>query len=211
MKKVEVKGMQLSNLSSVEMLKNAYDLYDSENMSVILALTAHTILSGENEPAVKDVFERADLTYVEDPEITDIIGVSALLFFDKFIVRSVENKKSIFVVASDNESLNKILDYISLKLDDIFSPEGKYVLTEKEDDFDNLANEINSVSPDLVLCIMPSPVREYFLSENALKLDCRVWYGPDFDYLTRDESDGFVKRIKSALRRGRIKTHIKEG
>ncbi len=210
MKKVEVKGMRLSSLSSVEMLKNAYDLYDTENMSVILALTAHTILSGENEPAVKSVFERAELTYVEDPEITAVIGVPAVLFFDRFIIRSVENKKSIFVVASDKETMDKISDYISSKLGDAFDPTGTYVLTDREDDFDVLANEINSVSPDLVLCIMPSPVREYFLSENALKLDCRVWYGPDFDYLTRNESDGLVKRIKSAFRRGRIKTYIKE-
>ncbi len=210
MKKVEVKGMRLSNLSSVEMLKNAYDLYDTDHMSVILALTAHTILSGENEPAIKDVFEHAELTYVEDPEITAVIGVSAVLFFDRFMVRSVENKKSIFVVASDSESMKKISDHISSELGSVFSPEGKYVLTDKEDDFDNLTNEINSVSPDLVLCIMPSPVREYFLSENALKLDCRVWYGPDYDYITRDESGGLIKRIKSAFRRGRIKTHIKE-
>ncbi len=210
MKKIEVKGMRLSSMSSVEMLKSAYDLYDSENMSVILALTSHTILSGENEPAVKSVFERAELTYVEDPEITAVIGVPAVLFFDRFIIRSVENKKKIFVVASDKDSMDRMSDYISSKLEDSFKPTGTYVLTDREDDFDVLTNEVNSVSPDLVLCIMPSPVREYFLSENALKLDCRVWYGPDFDYLTRDESDGLIKRIKSAFRRGRIKTYIKE-
>ena len=45
------------------------------------------------------------------------------------------------------------------------------------DENENLVNEINIVSPDVIASFLPSPAQEKFLLHNREKLLMNLWYG----------------------------------
>lgn len=40
-----------------------------------------------------------------------------------------------------------------------------------------MVNEINALTPDMILSVLPSPDQEHFLMENCEKLSAGLWYG----------------------------------
>jgi N-acetylglucosaminyldiphosphoundecaprenol N-acetyl-beta-D-mannosaminyltransferase len=42
---------------------------------------------------------------------------------------------------------------------------------------DAVVNEINASTPDALLCILPSPQQESFLTDNRDKISAKLWYG----------------------------------
>ena len=50
---------------------------------------------------------------------------------------------------------------------------------------EEIVNEINSASADVIFSILPSPLQEQFLTENKSKLDAKIWYGLSSDYAPR--------------------------
>lgn len=63
---------------------------------------------------------------------------------------------------------------------------------------ENLVNEINIVSPDVIASFLPSPAQEKFLLHNREKLLMNLWYGIGNNKFM-GKKHGFIGKIKKCL------------
>ena len=71
---------------------------------------------------------------------------------------------------------------------------------------ENLVNEINIVSPDVIASFLPSPSQEKFLLHNREKLLMNLWYGIGNNKFM-GKKHGFIGKIRKMLDVKRL-THL---
>ena len=84
--------------------------------------------------------------------------------------------KKIFVIAESQKAVDEAEEFL-LGLFDRARISGKGVLDDSPGCSENLVNEINIVSPDVIASFLPSPAQEKFLLHNREKLLMNLWYG----------------------------------
>lgn len=82
----------------------------------------------------------------------------------------------IFVIAESQKAVDEAEEFL-LGLFDRARISGKGVLDDSPGCSENLVNEINIVSPDVIASFLPSPAQEKFLLHNREKLLMNLWYG----------------------------------
>mgnify|MGYP000266236522 FL=1 len=83
---------------------------------------------------------------------------------------------------------------------------GKGVLDDSPGCSENLVNEINIVSPDVIASFLPSPAQEKFLLHNREKLLMNLWYGIGNNKFM-GKKHGFIGKIRKMLDVKRL-THL---
>ena len=111
--------------------------------------------------------------------------------------RLERNHKKVYILGENDadaaEEENFIKDAFP-KMDII----GKSSIALDSDNFENVVNDINVASPDVVLSFLASPCQENFIMENKDKISTNLWYGIGNNKFM-DKKPSFVSRLKKML------------
>ncbi len=203
LKKIDILGMQIDNYTVREAIMQVEGYLDGTAMNTVETITMKMLDLAVNEPRVKECIGMLDLAVIGEKEILTASGVRSnqriretveFDFFKEFVKRIIRNRKSVFLLGQVKEDVDKLQEYLEEEYEKLIIG-GRCALDEKAGDVEGVVNEINSVSPDVILSILPSPEQEIFLLENKGKLDVKIWYGIGGAYETHS---GLVRLSKIA-------------
>lgn len=192
-KKIDILGMEIDNYTVREAMMQVEGYLNQTGMSMIETINMNMLELAGEESSVKECIEMLDLAIIGEKEILVAAGFGSNQrtreiveheFFREFLKRINRNRKRVFLLGETVDAVDKLNAYLREEYEKLLIG-GRCALEEKSGDIEGVVNEVNGVSPDVILSILPSPVQEQFLLENKGKLDAKIWYGIGSDYETR--------------------------
>ncbi len=205
---ISILGVRLSNLSGDELLCRIGDMLDGGRQVRIFYANAHVLNIACEQPSFREVLEGADFIY------PDGIGVelAAALFGERikenlngtdFIPRLLEwcerRGASVYLLGSKADVVSRAAERMKVRyprLEVLGFHHGYFDPTA-----DDVANEIRSLRPSVVLVGMGSPRQELWISRNstALLASVLISVGAFFDHYS-----GAVRRAPLWIRKARL-------
>lgn len=191
-KKIDIAGLQLDNYTVREMLMRVDRRISEKILTTIEEVNMDTLALAESDEEVKQALEACDYSVIADEGILRAVSADTLQrrheiedhdFFYELFKRLERNDKKIFVIAESQKAVDD-------------SPGCS----------ENLVNEINIVSPDVIASFLPSPAQEKFLLHNREKLLMNLWYGIGNNKFM-GKKHGFIGKIRKMLDVKRL-THL---
>lgn len=183
-KKIDIAGLQLDNYTVREMIMRVDRRISEKILTTIEEVNMDTLALAESDEEVKQSLEACDYTVIADEGILRAVSADTLQrrheiedhdFFYELFKRLERNDKKIFVIAESQKAVDEAEEFL-LGLFDRVRISGKGVLDDSPGCSENLVNEINIVSPDVIASFLPSPAQEKFLLHNREKLLMNLWY-----------------------------------
>ena len=207
-KKIDIAGLQLDNYTVREMIMRVDRRISEKILTTIEEVNMDTLALAESDEEAKQALEACDYTVIADEGILRAVSADTLQrrheiedhdFFYELFKRLERNDKKIFVIAESQKAVDEAEEFL-------LGISGKGVLDDSPGCSENLVNEINIVSPDVIASFLPSPAQEKFLLHNREKLLMNLWYGIGNNKFM-GKKHGFIGKIRKMLDVKRL-THL---
>jgi N-acetylglucosaminyldiphosphoundecaprenol N-acetyl-beta-D-mannosaminyltransferase len=168
---------------------------DTDRKLVINTLNPHSYVVAKKDKLFTEAINRSDIIIPDGSGIvlaaklinrTIINKVAGTDLQDHLLANANKNNGSVFYMGSTEETLNLIKsrlakDFPHLKVA-TYSPPFKELLSKEDNE--NIINEINKFSPDVLFIGMTAPKQEKWLHQNRDRLDFRIssCIGAAFDF-----------------------------
>lgn len=184
-KEITVAGIQLNSYTALENLTRIGKNLDNHVFTTVEEIYMRTLLLAKEDEVVKKVVEALDVTVIAENGVWDAVGENTHLrkreienreFFFQLMRILERNKYSILILGEAKQEVAKAFEYIA----DEFSRlqvVGTIALEECPTVSEGIINDINLLSPDVIVSVLPSPKQEHFLAEHRAMLSTRLWYG----------------------------------
>lgn len=185
MKKIQILGLEVDNYSVRESILRAEGYLNGSSIKTIETVTMKMLTDVENHEVVGQALAEMDLTVIGEKEILDAANIATPQriketteneFFHEFLKRVARNRKKVYLLGEKTDALDTLEEYLAEHYSRI-EVVGSAALEECQGDFENIINEINGETADVVLSILPTPGQEEFLMEYKNKMGAKVWYG----------------------------------
>lgn len=215
-KKIEIMGIQLDNYTVQEAMEQVDAYLENTVMNTIGSITMETLAQAKEQADLKEGIEALDLAIVTDQEILKAAGVNTpqrlketteQQFLHEFLQRMVQESKTVYLFGESREQVEGVERLLQESYKGL-SILGGFAMEECGEDYEAAVNEVNSILPDVILSVLPSPGQEYFLKANKEKMSAKIWYGLGSGFgRHRNVLKGLVKKIihKEMLRSMRSK------
>jgi N-acetylglucosaminyldiphosphoundecaprenol N-acetyl-beta-D-mannosaminyltransferase len=202
-KTIDVAGIRLDNYTVREMIMNVEKGLADHGFHTIEEVNMDTLMMAETDEMIREALESVEYTVIAEVGILDVVGASSYQrkheiehrdFFCEMMKRIERNHKTLFLLGDSARQTGQMAEQIK-ELYPRCEIVGTEALEECGGVTDDIVNEMNSLAPDVILCILPSPKQEHFLMENREKLSAGLWYGIGEAQLPRK-----TNRIRDGLR-----------
>lgn len=214
-KKIDVTGIQLDNYTVREAIMKIETEYEKGGLFSIGEVDTDVILMAGTDENVKRAVESLRLTVIAEAGILKAVGQANMqriyeieqnTFFFEFMKRTERNHKQVYLLGNTKEQTDSAMKFIQKEFPRI-SFVGVGILDECAGEPDGLVNEINASTPDVLLCILPSPMQENFFVQHKDKLGIRIWYGIG-NHLLQKKKRRLWNYFTAKLRERTLSRHI---
>lgn len=184
-KKIDIMGMWLDNYTVREAIRKV-ETYLSDNvMNTIEIISMQMLLEAENDPTVQEVIDSLDLSIIGEKEILQAAGVATMQrvreteendFSFEFFKRIERNKKGIFLLGETDEKLCRVREELQREFPKLEFV-GEYAVENCIGNLEAVINDMNAMTPDVIVSILPTPMQEHFFLEHKDKMNANIWYG----------------------------------
>lgn len=208
-KKIEILGLPIDNYSVREAILLAEGYLNSNALNIIETISMRALNEAGTSEAVAKTIEEADLTVIGEKEILTVAGImmpqrakeiAEHEFFHEFMKRIVRNHKRIYIIAEERDTLEHFEQY----LEECYPKRiqvGSVAIEECSGGLENIINDVNAETVDVLISLIPSPGQEEFICECKDRLSTQIWYGLG---AYKGEQEGFWKRTFKKLFHKRI-------
>ena len=178
-------GVRLKNISTREALSQVDRAFYEERFLTLGEVNRKTLyLMGEN-PVVRNLMEELDITIIGESEILEVAKEHGLrrqfeidnrVFLYQFYRRMERSNRKVLLLGETTESVLKEVACLREEFPKLNICKA-YALERYQEDEDAAVNDINAVSTDVIVSVLPSPRQEYFLANHKDKLAATIWYG----------------------------------
>ncbi len=192
--RVNVLGVDLK-YSTIDELYVMLDEYlNNFCMNTISLIHIPTLLLAIDDENVRGYIEDMDMTMPADRAILEAAGIEDTNILDDIsdnvlvenIFKYIEkNGHTVYILGEREEDVDNYYKYLSGKYSQM-NFYGKYAFGEETVNEDFIVNEINSISPDVVISVLKSPFQEEFVSNNKNKINAKLWLGLGEESLLTD-------------------------
>ncbi|MCI5856607.1 MAG: WecB/TagA/CpsF family glycosyltransferase [Agathobacter sp.] len=183
-KKIDIAGLQLDNCTVRESIMLLERAMSEQSFFSIAEINMDTILRAETDERVKEAVQRLNHTIIAEENILRAVDYCTMqrqheiadgTFFYELMKRVERNHLSVCLLG---ETQDATLSMQSLILErfprmNIVDVE---ILEQCTGELDNVINEINIKTPDVVVSLLPSPEQEYFFLDYRDKIFAKLWY-----------------------------------
>lgn len=203
MRKMEVLGISMRDLSIRESMKKVEQFFEDEKVSTIALITMKGLIKAQDSPEIKEWMSSLDMTVAVDVDIlhaadinyrTRIHDVENNVFISEFLKKLVRQRKTVYLMSQTEESLKKLEEEL-LSCEEGLRIVGKAALDDLEHDDDFVINDMNMKVPWVLISNLESPKREQFLKDNIMKMNVRIWLMLRADRDLHAQVKGPVRRI----------------
>lgn len=203
MRKMEVLGISMRDLSIRESMKKVEQFFEDEKVSTIALITMKGLIKAQDSPEIKEWMSSLDMTVAVDVDIlhaadinyrTRIHDVENNVFISEFLKKLVRQRKTVYLMSQTEESLKKLEEEL-LSCEEGLRIVGKAALDDLVHDDDFVINDMNMKVPWVLISNLESPKREQFLKDNIMKMNVRIWLMLRADRDLHAQVKGPVRRI----------------
>ena len=209
-KEFTIAGIKLNSYTALENLTRIGEKLDKHIFTTVEEIYMRTVLLAKEDETVKEVVEALDVTVIAENGVWDAVGANTSLRRREIqLMRILErNKYSIFVLGEDNQEITRTCEYIAEEFPRL-NVAGMVALAECSGAEEDIINDINTIAPDVILSVLPSPVQEHFLAHHKGMLSTRLWYGLGSGKIAGQKHSLKIMFLKK-LRKYRLMNYVKD-
>lgn len=205
--KIQVLDAIIHNDSAKAAMTKMVDYIRQDTFHVVEVVTMQSLVKLLEQEEHRQYLEAFDFTFAGDKEVLEAGGVTDdkrlkeaedMLFVKMFLRYLHKNRKKVFVLADDEETLQKVFYIMTENYRDIRVVEHA-VLSEQGPSEEMIINQINGVETDCVMAFMASPLQEEFLIRNRSLINTKVWIGLGREFCERMSESSWFFRVKKLL------------
>lgn len=203
MKKINVGDLELNNSTVRESIMIVERAIAEQGFVAMEEVTLRTLLMADEDEKVSEGLREVDHTVIADVEILQAakqqnmqrkFEIQDHTFFFELMKRLERNGKRVFLLGDSSAVIEERIQFIASRFPKL-SIVGTGALKDMLDNTDSIINDINSLSPDAVISLLPAPYQEVFLLENKGKISTNFWYGMG-EIDPSEEKVGLFARLK---------------
>ena len=207
MKNINLLDIKLKDRYVKESLRMTDQFLREGAVHTILFLTALALLEAGRDEDVKELVESADLTLwgdIETMKAAEITAkgryreVSEQEFMKAFLGRMARGHRSVLVL-SDTMEHAEALKQDLLLLQDGITVVGTMELANMEENTENLINQINMISPAIIIARLSFAMQHRWLLKGRAYINTGIWIGLPEDYTCVWKKEMPVKKIGKRL------------
>ncbi len=187
-RKTEVCGIQLDNLSLPEAMTSIEEFFGRGRLYTVDYVYAELLkLLVQEEELKNSVIAGTDLMLIGEKAVAQVLDVPCMMteeeldrqqLANQFLQYCEQEQKTIYWIGETEESYEQFRAYADkvypqMQVVGAFAV-GEDLTSEMEE---ALINDINCLTPDVIVSKLPSPYQEQFISRQKMKLNAQVWLG----------------------------------
>ena len=214
-KKIDIMGIQLDNYTVREAIRHV-ETYLSDNvLNTIESISMQMLLEAEQDEAVKEVIDSLDLSIIGEKEILRAADVATMQsvketagsdFAVEFFKRIERNKKSLFILGDTDSRIEHAREDLMREFPKL-EIVGEYAVENCVGNLEAVINDMNVMTPDVIMSILPTPMQEHFFLEHRDKMNANIWYGVG-SLGTSGKHRGMKNFLRRMMHLGRLKNSM---
>lgn len=178
-------GIKLDNYTVREAIRQVEAGLDRNILYTIEQVSMQMLLDAQKDSVLKETLDALHLTIIGEKEILQAVGGADLQkvreiegkdFLCEFLKMTERNKKSIFLLGKTEADINEMKETLLVGFPGL-EIAGEYATDQCTGDLEAVINDMNAMTPDVILSLIPSPEQEYFFREHKEKINANIWYG----------------------------------
>jgi len=182
---VWVLGIKLDNYLLEDAMDYFSEFLENDVLNTIGVVSTSLLMAASEDEELIQQIDSLDMTIIGEKEILEAAQIEHKRrhkevenhqFFNAFFKYSSEYHKSIFLLVDRESQIEKLNTYLEGKYNGI-NIVGAYAVENSNEDGDTIVNEVNSISPDIIVSVIGTTFQEKFIYNNKQKLNAKVWLG----------------------------------
>lgn len=183
-KKIDIAGLQLDNCTVRESIMLLERAMSEQSFFSIAEINMDTILRAETDERVKEAVQRLNHTIIAEENILRAVDCCTMqrqheiadgTFFYELMKRVERNHLSVCLLGETQDATLSMQSLILERFPRMNTVDVE-ILEQCTGELDNVINEINIKTPDVVVSLLPSPEQEYFFLDYRDKIFAKLWY-----------------------------------
>lgn len=215
-KKINVLGVELDNYTVRESMLKVDSYLNNTVLNTMQIISMEMLVLCDDYPKMKDCIEKLDLSIIGDREILSATNIESSsrhkevadnIFMGEFVKRLIKNNRIVYVIGDSQEKIECFKNYIKSK-NMLMNIMGESVVDINMSDTDEIVNNINSICPDVIISLLPSPQQEKFIIENKSRLLARILIGMGSNYKASEENGKIFDKISQLINKSIFKRKV---
>lgn len=216
-KKIEIMGIELDNYTVREAVMQVETYLSDDILNTIESVSMHMLIEAESDLVVRGVLSSLDLAVIGEKEIIQAAGVETMQrmqeteendFTYEFFKRIERNKRSVFLLGEEEHRLAAVKRELKGAFPKLVFA-GEYALENCVGDFEAVINEMNAMTPDVIVSILSTPLQEHFFAEHRDKMSASIWYGMG-EFGVHGRKNGIGSFFRNRLHLGKLKNSMRK-
>lgn len=183
-KKIDIAGLQLDNCTVRESIMLLERAMSEQTFFSIAEINMDTILRAGTDERVREAVERLNHTVIAEDNILKAVDrctmqrqheIADRTFFYELMKRVERNHLSVCLLGETETAVNAMQEFL-MGWFPRMNIVGMEILEQCTGELDNVINEVNIKTPDVIISILPSPKQEYFFLDYRDKIFAKLWY-----------------------------------
>lgn len=183
MKQTEQSGLRITDYTAKDAARMSLKFIGNGTVNTILYLTAQDLADALDREEYRTRIETADLIRFSEPLALELLGfrdkvrqkeVEEDHFFIDMVKRFARAKQTVFLVAENKENLDALGAYIR-EIHENVQVAGSYLWESETASAEEMVNEINDVSPNVILSILPFELQGKLMDEQRSVINADLW------------------------------------
>lgn len=183
MKVIDVLGMHITDYPLKDAIKMSLKYIGNGAMNTIFYLSSQVLLDAGEDAQQREWLESMDMLLYGEPTVLDVLKENTRerkneikndAFLHEYIKKLARGKQSIYLILDSAEKADGLENYLK-ELHPSVSVIGKYIWEEGSSTAEDLVNELNDVSPDVIISKLPSALQLQLIYENRRMINASVW------------------------------------
>ncbi len=183
MKVIDVLGMHITDYPLKDAIKMSLKYIGNGAMNTIFYLSSQVLLDAGENAEQREWLESMDLLLYGEPTVLDVLKENTRerkneirndAFLHEYIKKLARGKQSIYLVLDSEEKADSLENYLK-ELHASVHVIGRYIWEEGSSTAEDLVNELNDVSPDVIISKLPSALQLQLIYENRRMINASVW------------------------------------
>ena len=182
--KINVLGVKLDYLNVESEMERIMEFMRNDRLDTVGIITKNTLLLAEEDPWWKEYLETLDMSVPGEKEVLEAAGITGGQiyeeveeneFFARLFWYLIKQEQKVFLLGESREEVEGLQRYLADTYPGIDIAGMTADVADEDTTIDHLANEINSVSPDVIISGLQGIRQNRFLMKNSQKINGKIW------------------------------------
>lgn len=181
--KIKVLGIEIDDYTIEESMAKVEEYMENDRLNTVGMITTALLMEAGEDPVLKRCIERLDMSVIADMEVLNAAGITDERrqeevqeneFIGTLLMYAVNCQKTVYLLVETSKELEELEEHFKQEYPEL-TVVGMSIIEAGRQDTDAFINDINSVSPDILLAFLTSPNQEQFAEENGKRLNAKLY------------------------------------